>query len=388
MQEQIIDKNGNNILDAPSGQGVEYGSIEEVEQNQTKGYQMINSLEIDNFRCYEHLELKGLKRVNVIVGANGSGKTAFLEAVFLVAGGNPSPSFHMRTWRGLGSKVSISGNPSDNKEFLLDLFHNFESNRKIHIAFKGDAAHTRELNVTNKQQEPMISFTAKSVNPSVKLPIVFEWKKNKKIVGRSEATISDGEFQMVGGIESIDAQIFASDGIYGTEISAQQFDVLAIERSTDELQKAICEVFPFIKSISSHHQNGQQMLFADIDSSKQLMPIGLISAGISKFCSILIAIATHKKGIVLLDEFDNGFYYKALPNIWQNILKFAELFECQIFASTHSLEALRSLIPALENHEDEFCLLQAHQTDGVSSILEIEGKYLEAALTGNVEVRG
>jgi DNA replication and repair protein RecF len=44
---------------------------------------MIESLEVTNFRGFERLELHGLRRINVIVGENSSGKTAFLESVFL-----------------------------------------------------------------------------------------------------------------------------------------------------------------------------------------------------------------------------------------------------------------------------------------------------------------
>jgi predicted ATP-binding protein involved in virulence len=43
----------------------------------------IHRIEINNFRCFEHLELELNLRLNVFVGVNGSGKTAILEAVKL-----------------------------------------------------------------------------------------------------------------------------------------------------------------------------------------------------------------------------------------------------------------------------------------------------------------
>ena len=42
---------------------------------------MFESLKIEHFRGFESLELKELARVNLIVGANNSGKTALLEAI-------------------------------------------------------------------------------------------------------------------------------------------------------------------------------------------------------------------------------------------------------------------------------------------------------------------
>ena len=42
------------------------------------GYQMIRSIDIKNFRCFQRLEIKDCARLNVVVGDNGAGKTALL----------------------------------------------------------------------------------------------------------------------------------------------------------------------------------------------------------------------------------------------------------------------------------------------------------------------
>jgi AAA15 family ATPase/GTPase len=44
---------------------------------------MIHSIDIRNFRCFERLEIGNCRRINLLVGDNGSGKTALLEAIFL-----------------------------------------------------------------------------------------------------------------------------------------------------------------------------------------------------------------------------------------------------------------------------------------------------------------
>lgn len=46
---------------------------------------MLTSFSIRNFRLFQHLEVKKLSRVNLIVGRNNAGKSAFLEAVELYA---------------------------------------------------------------------------------------------------------------------------------------------------------------------------------------------------------------------------------------------------------------------------------------------------------------
>jgi AAA15 family ATPase/GTPase len=46
---------------------------------------LLNSLEIKNFRAFEHLKIERLGRVNLIVGRNSIGKTALLEALWVYA---------------------------------------------------------------------------------------------------------------------------------------------------------------------------------------------------------------------------------------------------------------------------------------------------------------
>jgi hypothetical protein len=70
---------------------------------------MLTSFSIRNFRLFQHLEVKRLSRVNLVVGKNNSGKSAFLEAVELYTS-NASPSTvielvesRQETWTGAGN---------------------------------------------------------------------------------------------------------------------------------------------------------------------------------------------------------------------------------------------------------------------------------------------
>jgi hypothetical protein len=46
---------------------------------------MINELTLSNFRGFGSLELRNLKRVNLVVGHNNTGKTSLLEGVLLLS---------------------------------------------------------------------------------------------------------------------------------------------------------------------------------------------------------------------------------------------------------------------------------------------------------------
>src|SRR5215204_5650004 len=114
------------------------------------GYQMINSVTIENFRGFDVAKLDGCRRINVIVGENGSGKTALLEGIFLAAG--PAEiALRLRGWRGIES-----GQGSATHEQLVhalwgDLFHNFQMDKPARIALTGSEGHTRAITIRHRE---------------------------------------------------------------------------------------------------------------------------------------------------------------------------------------------------------------------------------------------
>ena len=47
--------------------------------------EMYKSFRVKNFRCFKDLQINDLGRVNLIAGKNNTGKTALLEAMYLLA---------------------------------------------------------------------------------------------------------------------------------------------------------------------------------------------------------------------------------------------------------------------------------------------------------------
>lgn len=63
-----------------------------VQEMETKaGGLVLNSLEIKNFRAFQHLTIEKLGRVNLITGKNNGGKSSLLEAIWLYLRGGSSP---------------------------------------------------------------------------------------------------------------------------------------------------------------------------------------------------------------------------------------------------------------------------------------------------------
>src|SRR5262249_38931703 len=89
---------------------------------------MFRTIRIQNFRTFHLLRAEGLAKINLITGKNGTGKTAFLEALFLNAGAtNTSLCLSLENFRG-----TLAFSALDDSVFR-NLFHRFSVARPIEI---------------------------------------------------------------------------------------------------------------------------------------------------------------------------------------------------------------------------------------------------------------
>ena len=111
------------------------------------GYQMLRSINIKNFRGFKDVTIDRCARINILVGENGSGKTALLEGLFLAAGASPEIAMRTRRWRGVESE-QLSGPIEDiHRALFADLFHMFQTNRSVVISLKGVGKENRSVTV-------------------------------------------------------------------------------------------------------------------------------------------------------------------------------------------------------------------------------------------------
>jgi chromosome segregation ATPase len=131
-------------------------------------YQMIDSIEINNFRCFKKLRIKDCAPINVIVGENGAGKTALLEAVFLTLCGNPQKAALLRQMR--GSDPLFQGDPKSIVEAIYaEFFYRLDMNCQPTIHLRGSGPEVRSLTITRGRGDVRIPKGAKSADVSYRL---------------------------------------------------------------------------------------------------------------------------------------------------------------------------------------------------------------------------
>lgn len=353
--------------------------------NDAKGFLMIKHLRITNFRGYSHLKLSNLKRVNVIVGANASGKTALLEALHLALGVNPELYFKLLALRGLGERISLASN----FDVGMDLFHN--GSKVVNISYVGTPGLTRSVRIFYDTKAPMIIPLEQQLRDvETAPPLAIQWKAKNQTRTLHVILTRDG-LQTVGGpSEPVSSSFFSAAVPINPVESANRFHKLSVNGNEQGVVDAMRGMFPDIADLSLGSYANSPMVYANIKGLKSKMPLGIVSAGINKLLAIFVAIFENTGRVVLVDEIENGLYYEIMPKAWDHLFRFCEANRTQLFVSTHSFECLKGLLPVLQSNEneDKFSLLQTRYENGTCAIRQLEGKYLEAALEGDVEVRG
>jgi predicted ATPase len=155
-----------------------------------------------------------------------------------------------------------------------------------------------------------------------------------------------------------------------------------------DLVEVVQTVYPDIEALSVENSDGSWEVFAQIRYRSRRIPVALHSSGASRLVGILLSMAQAERGVVLIDELENGFYYKSLSTIWRVLLTMAESFKCQVFASTHSRECIQALGEAINpENEKSFGLLNIENRSGASRIVLSTGAVMSAAIHSGFEIR-
>jgi hypothetical protein len=350
---------------------------------------MIESVKIRNFRCFSELAVDGLKPINIIVGENASGKTAFLESIFLSSGAAPQLALQLRAYRQLGTQVGLQLDASSYRGLWEDLFHQYDLSKIICVAIEGPKGATRKLWISNNRDANQTVDLGIQPIPLSPFPLIaFDWKREGAEPVKVTPLIQGNGLVFKGvSFDSFPTLLFGPHIPDPPQDDANRFSTLSKDGRIKPVIDALRDEFPFLNTLSLEINSGVPAVFADIQGGARKFPVGLISDGINKLLSLLLGIAMMPNGTVLIDQIEDGFYFKRIPTIWKIIHKFAKANGTQIFATTHSQECLNALLPVLEANEEDFALLRASRSDNSIRFSVSNGRRFASALSQEFELR-
>jgi len=350
---------------------------------------MIRNILIENFRCYRRLEISRTARLNIIVGENGSGKTALLEAIFLALGRSPELGIRFRQHRGL--EGAFSGPLRRVEEALWrSLFYKGDWDRQIKVQLSGDGPESRSVYVMHGQQQLSIPLNETDIgDESISAPINFIWRNHLGREFTITPTVKKDTIEMVGTEEdNPDFFLFPANQLISSSETASRFSMLSRRGGTGRFVRMLSKEYPFIKDISIEVEAGQPLLFASIKGQNDKIPLAYVSGGINRIVSILVAMAVSRHTVILVDEIENGIYYKHLPSICRMLYNLANDGDLQLILSTHSEEWLTALTEQAGIPEDSYALWRTSREKHGHIVEQFSGDTLKAGIQYGQEVRG
>jgi len=103
-----------------------------------------------------------------------------------------------------------------------------------------------------------------------------------------------------------------------------------------------------------------------------------------------LSLANAKNSILLIDELELGLHYSALEKLWNMIFKYAQKWNIQVFATTHSQDVLRTFHYVADDekyiNDAQYIRLQVNRKGENEAIL-FDGERLRESLELQLEIR-
>lgn len=388
---------------------------------------MLTSFSIRNFRLFQHLEVQRLGRVNLIVGKNNAGKSAFLEAVELYAS-NASLSTiveliesRQETWTGAGkiNSRTLFNNPVRHLFYghKLPLINEsgislgeISDSTKLHITV---AAYKTDFQPDGSSNRIRLTSTSQVDNPEdVELVLISEEDKLRKILSLSDSFYYSGSFSSSTSSRTSTSITSGSKRkytlnfpefkypwqvVHTQNMSNRQAATLWDLTSLTELESAVIDALKlieprvtgvaFVEDSNSISPHDSRIPLVKIDGIKEPLPLKSMGDGITRLFHIIVALANAQNGILLVDEFENGLYWKVQPKVWDVVFQLADRLNVQVFATTHSRDCIRAFDEAWNKYPQSGAFFRLDARPEGVKITEYNAETLTDAIETDVEVR-
>jgi AAA15 family ATPase/GTPase len=120
------------------------------------------------------------------------------------------------------------------------------------------------------------------------------------------------------------------------------------------------------------------------------LPLALFGDAINRIADIILRIVNNENSIILIDEIENGIHHSNQVAFWSILYRLAKELNVQIFATTHSLEMIKSFIEAGAEYENMAAHFELTRNLKTGKIVAIKRDLdtLEYGISHNKEVRG
>jgi AAA15 family ATPase/GTPase len=283
---------------------------------------MLKSLHIKNFRCFRDLKIEPLKRINLVIGQNNTGKTCILEALVLLLGEDDPNRRNQNPRHRLPNMFRTVGGDWD-ENFWKWLFYKKDQSRAVEIKGSFDNSEDFEFALNPKGWKP------EELPAQLQPAASFGSSPGFVISNRNSAGLKPAIFSTIPSDPAEDAV---------------EYQRVILKRRKKQVEELLREIEPRLQAVEAlrigdRNQSPSPLIYADLGLS-EMIPVTQLGQGFNRLLDIYSEIVVEDAKVLLIDEMENGLHHSVLPVIWKGLFLAAKEFDVQIFATTHSWECV------------------------------------------------
>lgn len=363
---------------------------------------MIKSLSVHNFKNLKDLHLSGLKRFNLILGSNNTGKSSLLESIYLLANAGDKGVIR-NIIEDRGYTIPSKFDKSDDNEFL-SIFSSLINGRDYYDFYKRGIVISSDIDTLKLRFVDVFEeyMEDNAVIRKTKLYDDDDDDDDSTIGERPALYIEVNEKQRdLYVFDRYSSLVKTSKSLYPVELvrtsllhsndNAYLFDKITMTSMEQELVSALRIIEPritainFIKSSYSRRSETDRIPYVLLDNGKRYQ-LSSMGDGVNRILTIVLSLLNCPDGVLLIDEFENGLHYSVQTQLWEVIVKVATSLNVQVFATTHSSDTIKSYNDS-KAINDGIAIRLENDNDDIFSTLFKNRERLQFAIEKNIEIR-
>ena len=372
----------------------------------------IPNFSIKRFRGIKDLSIPELGRVNLITGKNNTGKSSILEALrIFTQNAAPSIIYNILQYREEVTRRGREEERTDDPEDLFQisyLFHGFprlsEEPEPIGF-FVGSRTSQMFLNmsidwltvehgpegnrVTRSKQTSLfaeadnIATLVATTERGDKFYRLEEFLRNPRMPSMRR-TGQPNEIRMP-------CVPVSPHGVGGTETLGKLWDGIVLTDIEQEVVAALRIIDPQISAVSMIDDDGpartNRRAIVRTSNIGRPVPLRSFGDGLNRVFVIILSLAAASGGLLLVDEFENGLHHTVQLDAWRIIFRLAKELDIQVFATTHSNDAVKAFQKAAAETPEDGMLVRLTRRGDEIIHTTLEESELAIATRDKVEVR-
>lgn len=357
----------------------------------------LEQFSIERFRGLRDVKLEGLGRFNLLVGENNSGKTSALEAIMLfLAPGDQSSWMKLLSYRDIG--LSSRSN-ADLVSWLFPIVDRDHPDDRLEIKLQGLIGESKEmLNLSYRHE---VEVMAPEGQGSRRFRDDLEEEPQTiKIAHLLAQQYSDSHGEKAGEIvfgrrpnrpiytpiPQIESSFrravrhpFASVKPHSHRAGRAAVGAVsnAVIQRMKEFLIEVLQIFdPAIEGVDVISPEDEPRIVLE-HRHLGVVPVHLFGDGLRKAVVIVGQAIEAENGILLLDEVETALHYSIQAPFFKALRKIAASLEVQIFATTHSLDAVDGIISSMRDDLEDLAAFHLPDQGSGKALRRLSGDMMK-----------